>query len=42
MKTDSTEVSFSDYGGKPPENYERYFVRPLALPGLLPFLRCPG
>lgn len=27
MKTDSTpEVSFSHYGGKPPENYERYFV----------------
>ena len=27
MKTDSApEVSFSHYGGKPPENYERYFV----------------
>jgi SAM-dependent methyltransferase len=27
MKTDSTpQVSFSHYGGKPPENYERYFV----------------
>src|SRR4029453_10788311 len=27
MKTDTTpEVSFSHYGGKPPENYERYFV----------------
>ena len=27
MKTDSMpEVSFSHYGGKPPENYERYFV----------------
>src|SRR4029450_8350025 len=27
MKTDSTpEVSFGHYGGKPPENYERYFV----------------
>jgi ubiquinone/menaquinone biosynthesis C-methylase UbiE len=27
MKTDSTpEVSFSHYGGKPAENYERYFV----------------
>ena len=27
MKNNSTpEVSFSHYGGKPPENYERYFV----------------
>jgi len=27
MKTDSAPaVSFRDYGGKAPENYERYFV----------------
>ena len=44
MKTDSMpEVSFSHYGGKPPARTTNGILsRPLALPGLLPFSRCPG